>query len=218
MARHLSTYLWTAMKDGSRKPAEATRWMKAWGSAAGWPLAWSTDDWRQNSSDNRRSRTTASSLARIRCRARTRAWRARIRQSPLLLIGVSKFSIRRPFPDISGHSAPGSGSDTGSVSLSDSGMTGWCYGREWFPGLGTGKCQPGRAIALQTAASVSEMYSFPRPGEVRMGAQPQPRLSRRSGNPEPFISIDLVGIPRTPRLSAKETGPVWIAPGLFHVF
>ena len=103
MARHLSRYLWTAMKDGSRKPAEATRWMKAWGSAAGWPLAWSTDDWRQNSSDNRRSRTTASSLARIRCRARTRAWRARIRQSPLYLLGCRNFQFAshfRTFPDI----------------------------------------------------------------------------------------------------------------------
>ena len=214
MARHLSRYLWTAMKDGSRKPAEATRCIKTWGRAAGWPLAWTTDDWRQNSPANRRSRTTASSLARIRCRARTRAWRARIRQSPLYLLGCRNFQFAshfQPFPDILHRVLV-------SDSVSDSGMTGWAYGREWFPGLGTGKCQPGRAIALQTAASVSEMYSFPRPGEVRMGAQPQPRLSRRSGNPEPFISIDLVGIPRTPRLSAKETGPVWIAPGLFHVF
>ena len=31
---------------------------------------------------------------------------------------------------------------------------------------------------------------LPRLGEVRMGAQPHLRLSRRSGNPEPFISID----------------------------
>ena len=46
--------------------------------------AWLTDDSMQNSSDNRRSRTTASSLAIFRWRARTRAWRARIRQSPHL--------------------------------------------------------------------------------------------------------------------------------------
>ena len=44
------------------------------------------------------------------------------------------------------------------------------------------------------------------------------RLSRRSGNPEPSISIDLVGIHRTPRLSAKETSPVWTTPALSHVF
>ena len=31
LSRHLSRYLWTAMKDGSRKPAEATRWIKTWG-------------------------------------------------------------------------------------------------------------------------------------------------------------------------------------------
>ena len=147
MARHLSRYLWTAMKDGSRKPAEATRWIKTWGSGGGWPLAWSTDDWRQNSSDNRRSRTTASSLARIRCRARTRALSSRIRQSPHLLNGVSKFSIRRSFADISGHSAPVSVS--GSDSVSDWGMTGWRYGREWFPGLGTGKCHPAGQSHLQ---------------------------------------------------------------------
>ena len=150
MTRHLSRYLWAAMNDGSRKPAEATRWIKTWGWAGGWPLAWTTDDWRQNSSANRRSRTTASSRARVRCRARIRALRARIRQSPNLLIGVSEFSIRRTFPDISGHSAPVSGfgfrvSGFGfrSVSVSESGMTGWRYGREWFPRLGTGKCQPG---------------------------------------------------------------------------
>ena len=88
MIRHVSRYLWTAMKDGSRKPAEATRWIKAWGWGAGWPLALTTDDWRQNSPDNRRSRTTASSRAMVRWRARMRALRARIRQSLLLLDGV----------------------------------------------------------------------------------------------------------------------------------
>ena len=88
MARHLSRYLWTAMKDGSRKPEEATRWIKVWGWGGGWPLALTTDDWRQNSSANRRSRTTVSSLARVHWRARTRALRARIRQSPHLLDGV----------------------------------------------------------------------------------------------------------------------------------
>ncbi len=88
MNRHLSRYLCTAMKDGSRKPAEATRWIKAWGWGAGWPLARTTDDWRQNSPDNRRSRTTASSRARVRWRARTRALRAAIKHSPHLLDGV----------------------------------------------------------------------------------------------------------------------------------
>ena len=44
------------------------------------------------------------------------------------------------------------------------------------------------------------------------------RHSRRSGNPEPFISKDLVGIRRTPRLSAKETSPVGTTPALSHVF
>ena len=86
MTRHLSTYLWTAMKDGSRKPAEATRWIKVLGWGGGWPLARTTDDWRQNSPANRRSRTTASSWARVRWRARTRALRARIRQSPHLIV------------------------------------------------------------------------------------------------------------------------------------
>ena len=65
----------------------------------------------------------------------------------LLLIGVSKISIRQPFPDISGHSAPVTVSGTGSVS--DSGMTGWAYGKEWFPGLGTGKCHPAGQSHLQ---------------------------------------------------------------------
>ena len=111
----------------------------------GSPLAWTTVDSMQNSSDNRRSRTTASSGARIRWRARTRAWRERIRQSPLLLIGVSKISIRRTFADISGHSAPVSDS------VSDSGMTGWRYGREWFPGLGRSKCQPGVRLTAESA-------------------------------------------------------------------
>ena len=44
------------------------------------------------------------------------------------------------------------------------------------------------------------------------------RHSRRSGNPEPFISKDLVGIRSTPRLSAKETSPVWTTPALSQVF
>ena len=64
------------------------RWIKAWGWDGGWPLAWPTDDSMHNSSDNRRSRTTASSRAMVRWRARTRALRARIRQSPLLFFGV----------------------------------------------------------------------------------------------------------------------------------
>ena len=180
MTRHRSRYLWAAMNDGSRKPAEATRWMKTWGWAAGWPLAWSTDDWRQNSSDNRRSRTTASSLARIRCRARTRALRARIRQSPHFLVWVSKFSILRPFADKSGHSAQVSGSGTGSGSVSDSGMTGWRYGREWFPGLGTGKCQPGGTFGLFIVSRYSSRSENPRA---------TPRHSRRNGNPEPLLCV-----------------------------
>ena len=49
-----------------------------------------------------------------------------------------------------------------------------------------------------------------------MGAQPHPRLSHRSGNPEPFISIAWVRIRRTPRLSAKQTGPMWTAPAFRH--
>ena len=49
-------------------------------------MARTTDDWRQNSPANRRSRTTASSWARVRWRARTRALRARIRQSPHLIV------------------------------------------------------------------------------------------------------------------------------------
>ena len=44
------------------------------------------------------------------------------------------------------------------------------------------------------------------------------RHSRRSGNPEPFISKNLVGIRRTPRLSAKGISPVWTTPALSHVF
>ena len=50
-----------------------------------------------------------------------------------------------------------------------------------------------------------------------MGGPPTPRLSRRSGNPDPFISIAWVGIRRTPRLLAKQTGRVWTAPALPHV-
>ena len=136
MIRHLSRYLWTAMKDGSRKPAEATRWIKAWGGVGGWPLARTTDDSMQNSSDNRRSRTTASSRAMVRWRARMRDLRLRIWQSPILLFGVlgvpggdylddgqdSPFAVGevRIFntPDISGHSAPVSDS------VSDSGDDG----------------------------------------------------------------------------------------------
>ena len=47
MARHRSKYLWTAMKEGSRKPAEATRRMNAWDSGGGWRPARAADDWRQ---------------------------------------------------------------------------------------------------------------------------------------------------------------------------
>ena len=31
LTRHLSRYSWAAMKDGGRKPAEVSRWIKAWG-------------------------------------------------------------------------------------------------------------------------------------------------------------------------------------------
>ena len=53
-------------------------------------------------------------------------WTVRIRRSPHSLIGVSKSSIRRKFPDISGHSAP----------LSDLRIPGWHYGRECFTMVG----------------------------------------------------------------------------------
>ena len=210
MSRHLSRYLWTAMKDGSRKPAEATRWIKAWGWDGGWRSAWPTDDSMQNFSDNRRSRTTASSGARIRCRARTRAWSERIRQSPHLFYGVSKISIRRTFADISGHSAPVSGSvpDPGMTGCREmrplggglifahlalcclSGMVRFClraswapgdklrdgrreavpgrgYGREVFPRLGSGKCQPGGmggTVSTQRAPRAQRVW-LPRDGD-----------------------------------------------------
>ena len=102
MSRHLSRYLWTAMKDGSRKPAEATRWIKAWGWDGGWRSAWPTDDSMQNFSDNRRSRTTASSGARIRWRARTRAWRAHKAITSSILQGVEYFTGCRKF-QFAGH-------------------------------------------------------------------------------------------------------------------
>ena len=38
MARHRSRYLWTAMKEWSRKPAEATRRMNAWDPGGGWRI------------------------------------------------------------------------------------------------------------------------------------------------------------------------------------
>ena len=44
-----------------------------------------------------------------------------------------------------------------------------------------------------------------------------PRLSRRSGNPEPFISIAHVRIRRPPRILAKHTGPMWTTPAFPHV-
>ena len=112
MARHRSRYLWTAMNDGSRKPAEATRRMNAWDSGGGWQSAWATDDWRQCSPANRRSRRRASSGANFRWRARTRAlreFRLCIWGSPhgvYLRWAGSKFLVCRTFPDISGHSGP----------------------------------------------------------------------------------------------------------------
>ena len=111
MARHRSRYLWTAMNDVSRKPAEATRRMNAWDSGGGWQSAWATDDWRQCSSANRRSRRRASSGANFRWRARTRAlreFRLCIWGSPhgvYLRWAGSNFLVCRTFPDIQGQSS-----------------------------------------------------------------------------------------------------------------
>ena len=145
LSRHLSKYLWTAMKDRSRKPAEATRRMKA---GAG-PVV---------------RRWLGPPM--IRCRTLRTTGGAGRRQVPgpgfvggrglglgghaqdnhlFILIGVSKISIRRTKTDISGHSP------RFRVSVSDSGMTGWGYGREWFPGLGRSKCQPGAGLTAESA-------------------------------------------------------------------
>ena len=147
-------------------------------------MAWATVDSMQNSSDNRRSRTTASSGARIRWRTRTRAWRARIRQSPLYInrgvAGCRKFRFAGHFRTFS----PVSGSGPGSVS--DSRMTGWRYGREWFPGLGRSKCQRG-AFSPQRA---QRTRSF-------LGELPRPRSSARS--------LRLIRTPVIPA-AARKTG------------
>ena len=43
------------------------------------------------------------------------------------------------------------------------------------------------------------------------------RLSRRSGNPEPFVSISLVRTLGTPQLLTEQTGPMWTGPPLPHL-
>ena len=74
------------------------------------------------------------------------------------------------------------------------------------------------AIAIQTWDSASEMSPSPERRETNVGAQRHPRLSRRSGNPEPFTSIAWVRIRKTPRLSSKQAGPTWTTPPFPHVF
>ena len=140
MARNRSRYLWTAMKEVSRKPAAATRRMKAWESGGGWRSARAADDWRQCSSANRRSRRMASSGANFRWRARTRALRelrVSIWGSPrgvYLTVGEPKFLDFLSFPLISGHFRPGGG-------FPGRAGVGLFHARVWSQGLGRSKCQ-----------------------------------------------------------------------------
>ena len=59
-------------------------------------------------------------------------------------------------------------------------------------------------VSNETVSKVPGATAFTMP---ILGAQRHPRLSRRSGNPEPFTSIAWVRIRKTPRLSAKQEGP-----------
>ena len=71
-------------------------------------------------------------------------------------------------------------------------MTGWVYGREWLPGLGRGKCQPGGTFNRRERGGRG----------VFLGELPQPETGRFVRSPW------LIRTPRHSRCGEKDGGGV----------